>query len=377
MNARADSTAIKILELLALIGDMSSEEICRFFKSESYVRKVLSLLNNNKLIKKAKDTERLSYRLTLAGKKKLKEQIPEIFESLLSDRKSMNVVRSDNGYKERRKKLLEILTMFYRADIKIFPNEKFLLKSVSVISRTDNTDFAENSRPEFYTSVEIKEIFPDFNIAKGSRALGILISYGRIYIIYYTYDGELLWRKETEIKFRTCTKLCISKPFFDRDEIYMIVFADKIRTVKEIVNRYAMVRCGKIYPHTDLPNMLFSLKDVSKDHTLKIVTERDYYIDDLQKAMSDNLEYDPRFPFFSGKSKNHTEEYYMHTYLFDLYRIAACIDVCRSGIQRVNLFCFDYQAEYVKTIFQKEDIAEGRIKFFPISEERGREFAYE
>ncbi len=128
MNSRADSTAIKILELLALVGDMSSDEICCFFKSESYIRKVLSSLRNDNFIKKSKNTEKTTYRLTLAGKKKLKSYLPEIFNALLSDRKLMNVVRDDKGYKERRKKLLEILTLFHRADIKIFPDEKVLLR---------------------------------------------------------------------------------------------------------------------------------------------------------------------------------------------------------------------------------------------------------
>lgn len=379
MNTKTDSMAIKILEYLALVGEMSSDEICCFFKSESYVRKVLSALHIDKLIKKFKSEKKITYRLTFTGKKKLREYLPEVFEELLSDRKSMNVVRDDNGYKERRKKLLEILTLFHSADIKILPDEKVLLKKTSLNPRTDNTDTTDSmkdSQPEFYTSVEIKEIFHDFNIAKGSRSLGILISHGRIYIIYSTYNGELLWWEETEIKFRTSTRFCLSKPMFGNDEVYMLVFADKVSTVKEIVNRYGMSRCGKIHPSVNLPNMIFSLKDTRKDATLKIITEQNYYINDLEKAMCDNIEYDTSYPFFSGRTTRVIEEYYLHAYLFDLYRVAACIDTCRSGIQKVNFFCFDYQVEYVKSIFKKDDIAEERIKFFPISEDRGREFAY-
>ena len=208
-------------------------------------------------------------------------------------------------------------------------------------TRTDNTDkikFVENSYPEFYTAVEIKEIIPDFNIAKGSRSLGILVSYGRVYIIYSTYDGELLWWKETEIKFRTCARLCMSKKLFGNDEVYMLVFADKVRTIKEIVNRYGMTRCGKISPHVNLPDMFFSLKDTKKDATLRLITSKDYYINDLETAMSENTEFDPRYPFFSGKINGTDNEYDLYMYLFDLYRIAACIDVCRGGIKKVNVW---------------------------------------
>ena len=61
MNIKADSTAIKILEVLALVGEMSSDEICGLFNSESYVRKVLSTMRNDKIIKKSKNTEKITY----------------------------------------------------------------------------------------------------------------------------------------------------------------------------------------------------------------------------------------------------------------------------------------------------------------------------
>ena len=62
--------SIKILELIALVGDISSKEIQQFFKSESYVRKVITGLINDKLIKKSNREEKITYRLTINGKKR-------------------------------------------------------------------------------------------------------------------------------------------------------------------------------------------------------------------------------------------------------------------------------------------------------------------
>ena len=118
-----------------------------------------------------------------------------------------------------------------------------------MITRADTTDFLNNIQPEFYTSLEIKEQIPEFNIAKGSRALGILVSYGKIYIIYSTYEDQLLWWKETERKFKTAARLNLAKPLFGNVEVYMFVFDDKVSIAKTIVSRYGMERCGKI--HTD------------------------------------------------------------------------------------------------------------------------------
>ena len=41
----------------------------------------------------------------------------------------------DTRREERRAKLAEILYLFYRADVKIFPDEKQLLKNISVNTR--------------------------------------------------------------------------------------------------------------------------------------------------------------------------------------------------------------------------------------------------
>ena len=381
MNIKADSTAIKILEILALVGEMSSDEICSFFNSESYVRKVLSSMHNDKIVKKSKNTEKITYRLTVAGKNKLKERLPDVYKELLADRRSMNVVRDDKGYKDRRKKLLEILTMFHRADIKIFPDEKVLIKNYSVITQadttdtTDATDFLKNIQPEFYTSLEIKEQIPEFNIAKGSRALGILISYGKIYIIYSTYEGELLWWKETERKFKTAARLNLAKPLFGNDEVYMLVFADKVSTVKTIVNRYGSERCGKIHTDNTIPNLFFSLKDTSKDATLRIITDKNYYIDKLEKTMGAELKYDKDFPCFAGKKDGGKPEYDFYAYMFDLHSVAQCIDYCKK-VPKVNFCCFDYQKEYIERIIETDNILKQRMETLTITEEGGREIAY-
>ena len=308
---KTDLMTVKMLELLALVGDMSTDEIRPFFNSESYVRKLITKLKNDKYIKKSCETEKISYRLTNNGKKELHRYLPEIFQPLLSDRKSMNVVRNDKGYKDRRKKLLEVLTVFQRADVKIFPDEKFILRKIFLDAGTDNADTVLNCQPEFYTAVEIKEVIPDFNVAKGSRSLGILISYGKIYVIYYTYEGDLLWRKETEIKFRECVRNCLARKLFgNKKEVYLMVLADKEITVETIMNRYKNKSVGKIYPSYDLPDMIFALKDTARDATLELITQPGNLIWDFERNLCEGLKPDMQFPFFSGRSQQKEGLYY-------------------------------------------------------------------
>ena len=354
MLTKQTSMATKILELISLVGDMSTDEIQTFFSGKSYVLKVMASLKSDGYIKRSKDPIKTTYRLSLKGKKKLKSYLPEIYDNLLSSRKSMNVIRDDKGYKERRNKLCDLLTLLHRADIKIFPDEKILLRNYSVITgadTTDKTDFIKTSHPEFYTSVEIKEIIPDFNIAKGSRSLGVIISYGTIYIIYSTYEGELLWRKETEIKFTGCARRNLSEKLFGKDgEVKLIVFSEKESTVTEIMKRYTKKSCGKIFPCPELPEMIFALKDSSLDTTLKIITKPHDILEGPKEQIKKLTVYDGQFPFLDGRAVNDRYLYYLQVLLFDMYKASAAIDTCEKKGIALRIYCFDYQKRFIESI---------------------------
>ena len=146
MLKKTYSAKVRILEILALTGEMTADNIKTFFPGNEYARKTIINLKKESLIKIAYDEGKPIYRLTLKGKDKLKEVSPEVFTPLLEGGKTMNKTRNDKRRKERRNKLIEILLLFQRADVKIFPDEKVLLKNSFVMHGadiTDNTDFVK------------------------------------------------------------------------------------------------------------------------------------------------------------------------------------------------------------------------------------------
>ena len=260
------------------------------------------------------------------------------------------------------------------------PDEKFLLSNSSLIHRTDNTDitdFEKNTQPEFYTAIEIKSLIPDYKTANGSRALGVLLSHGTIYIIYTTDIGDLIWRKETEKNFRETTRLTMARRVYGTDnETYLLVLGEKETAAHSIINRYKSRTVGKIYPSDDLPHMIFALKDSDKDATLRIITKNDNFIERLEAKLNHGLIEDPMFPYFAGKPKGTEGEYDAHVFLFDLCAVAAALDVCKNKGMKVNLFCFDYQKPYFESMI-KDDIVKDRLTVISYTEEEGRESAYE
>lgn len=142
--------------------------------------------------------------------------------------------------KDAMKEEINLQTFFYYftgQTVKIFPDEKTLLTSTSVNTRTDTTDITDKQRLEFYTSMEIKSIIPDYKKGIGSRTLGILIAFGKLYIVYLTYDGNLLWQKDIEKDFLTNTKGVLARKLFGQDNgTYLLVLSDNKRVP---VNYYA------------------------------------------------------------------------------------------------------------------------------------------
>ena len=359
MITKTDSAKVRILELLAMTDELSGSNIKSFFSSNAYVEKLITSLKKESLIRNANKEGKPIYRLTKRGREVLRDVLPDIFVPLLDGHKTMNRIREEKRKIERRQKLVEVLNLFVEAGVKIFPDEKVIINNYFTNARTDNTDETDsiyNCEPEFYTATEIKNLVPDYKKAIGSRALGVFISYGRIYIIYSTETGDLLWRPETEKNFGEVTRTALSRKLYGKDgKIYFLVLGDKVKAVQSIMNRYDSTRTkGMIHPGSDLPNMIFALKDIKKDATLRIITKAFDHIAEKEREENMGIVPDGHFPCFAGRSQEDKLTYYLNTYLFDMCKVAAGIKECADKGINVIINCFDYQVDYVKSIVKEE-----------------------
>lgn len=93
-----------------------------------YAEKMITTMKKETYIRCYKNGNKSTLRLAIKGKKYLEDNLPDFFGESFSAQKAMNRVRDDIRRGERREKLAEILYLLYRADVKIFPDEKQLLK---------------------------------------------------------------------------------------------------------------------------------------------------------------------------------------------------------------------------------------------------------
>ena len=358
MAKKTDTVMIRILELIALLGEATSDEIKRFSSSPSYAEKLITSMKKESYIKNYRNENKSTYRLMLKGKKYLADNLPEKFSESFTGQKTMNRVRDDKRREERRNKLADILLLFHRADVKIFPDEKTLLTSTSVNTRTDTTDITDKQRLEFYTSMEIKSIIPDYKKGIGSRTLGILIAFGKLYIVYLTYDGNLLWQKDIEKDFLTNTKGVLARKLFGQDNgTYLLVLSDNKRVPSLIMQRKKRTG-GKIHPSSDISNMIFALKDRNKDATLDLILTGSDIPDKLKSIFESTYIPDKKHIEFDGAlvtrnkdaAGNHiaTEDLGSFVFWFDLRKVMDAVYAAAENSKKVTICCFDYQREYIE-----------------------------
>jgi len=291
---------LKLLELIAASGEAE-----RFYLSfistctKDYIRQNLSELKADNLIREYKIEGVRTYRLTSEGKKFLTELNPTRFENFFVGTGAVNKPRSDPGRRDRILKTSQAIILFGQTNVKIFPDEKFLLYKDSVITRADNTDginfLAEKSIAEFYTSAELKEMFIEFKKARGSRAIGLLITKSFVYIVYNTGEVPIKWQEQTEIKFKVAVeKEIVRKIFKGKKEIKWLVLGSGYKIPTMLLDKSRQGKETYINIHYDnLGKVFVDIKNRNHMRSLKMIADENFY-DYLVKRIKEDYGFNVR-----------------------------------------------------------------------------------
>ena len=131
-------------------------------------------------------------RLTSSAKRLLLADAPEWFSAYLTGSSEPNKLKSEIPRRLRLHRMAEILTIMHNADIPAFPWEKAPFSAASQSAAI----------PAYYTSREVKEIGPQGAKIKSSRATGILLTDGGIFLTYNTAKAQMKWEYKAELRFK-------------------------------------------------------------------------------------------------------------------------------------------------------------------------------
>lgn len=191
-----------LLTLTALCGEYPIRQISRLPGGSAYLESVVTALRRDGLLRTFSKDGLRGLRLTSSAKRLLLADAPEWFSAYLTGSSEPNKLKSEIPRRLRLHRMAEILTIMHNADIPAFPWEKAPFSAASQSAAT----------PAYYTSREVKEIGPQGTKIKSSRATGILLTDGGIFLTYNTAKAQMKWEYKAELRFKALLQTEVVMP---------------------------------------------------------------------------------------------------------------------------------------------------------------------
>ena len=260
-KSKYESRYDRILNILYYSKEIPSDLHLHMYMSYDNFRKAISTLKSRGLIRRISKDRKLSYVLTLKGKKQTRLLNYMKYQDCLEDEQYQYDVR----HRSRRLQFAYLYALFDRVGISYETFRKPSLNDVNIF----------DDHICFYTATDFKRSLKMDSISlKGSRVMGFLIGAGKIVAVY---------RTNQELKSFTSVEKLI--PFFMKQRFSVsvntaILICNDSSAVADISDRIirntgndpkvgintADYRCFYVLPGDD--TFLDRLKDIYADHTL-------------------------------------------------------------------------------------------------------------
>jgi len=194
------NSAYRILTLIALSGECSPDAISYLGIKPAYCTKLITGLKEDNYIKTHYRDRLRGYRLTSRGKKLLLKTNPDRFSFYLKGNSDTNKPRSDYARRLRLHHASRVYAMLMNCGIQLYRDQK------PPIFLKEYREAQSLSLPAYYHSREIKELGSETIKINNSRILGVLLSPGCIYPVFYTGDTLMKWEYRTEIRLKAFLK---------------------------------------------------------------------------------------------------------------------------------------------------------------------------
>jgi hypothetical protein len=341
-----DTAAGLLLTLTALSGEFPAALVSRLPGGEAYKMKVVKRLKKDKLLHTYYADGLRGFRLTNAAKKLLLDSWSELFSPYLTGRAETNMLKSEQLRRLRLHRMAEVLVAMYNAGVGVFSWQKH-----AVFDPTPPDDI-RIEWPMYYSSREVKEIGPQRDKIRGSRATGVLLTENNVFVVYNAGRSEIKWAREAELRLRAFLQydLCLQR----LSEQYgsagqsAIIFGNDMKLMPMLMGVDSDQRHKYLVVEEDYNCFYYLTNDHYGEIILRLLCEPD------KKAMLDNV-------LMEGLSEaqqyGHVEHDAMDRecpvlfgYTCDMPRIRRFNIGLRANRLRGILYCFKFQEEALRQI---------------------------
>lgn len=201
-----DTAAGLLLMLTALSGEFPTALVSRLPGGEAYKMKVVKRLKKDKLLHTFYADGLRAFRLTAAAKRLLLMDWPELFGGYLTGHTETNMLKSELTRRLRLHRMAEVLVEMHNAGVSVLPGQK-----PDVFSPTPPPADTWVEQSAYYSSREVKEIGPQRDKIRGSRATGVLLTEQGLFAVYNMGSAEMKWEYNSEACLRLLLKIDVGK----------------------------------------------------------------------------------------------------------------------------------------------------------------------
>ena len=344
---RSDSFPAYLLMLVALSGEFPTALTHRLPASKSYADFAVKGLKRDSLLRTYYHNGLRGLRLTSRAKKLLSAEYPDRFASLFTGDPATNTPKYTLVHRLRLHRMAEVLVTMLNAGVTVLPWEKPV-----VFSPTPLTDAPYIDRPTYYSSREVKNLGLMSNKIRGSRAAGVLLTDGGIFVVYNTGGSEMKWRHKAEMRLKSLLEieLCLHRlpdQFSDAEQSAIMFGADMSRLLPLMgvgtVNRQSCFLSGESFP---------CFHYLTSDHYGEVILQ--LICDPEKKQSLDTIlteDLSPAHPgLFMENDAMDGDDPVLFGYTCDMPRIKRFDNALHLHDKKGTLYCFDFQEDALREL---------------------------
>lgn len=345
-----DTAAGLLLTLTALSGEFPTALVSRLPGGDAYKMKVVKRLKRDKFLHTYYADGLRGFRLTAAAKKMLLAGWPEVFCPYLTGHAETNMLKSELTRRLRLHRMAEVLVTLYNAGVSVFPWQKpFVFGPVPPPGDTW-IDW-----PAYYSSREVKEIGPQCDKIRGSRATGVLLTESGIYAVYNTGASEMKWERNAELRLQVLLKIDLCQHRLSVQYAYVgqsaLVFGADMKQLPTLMGVGGDKRHKYFVLEESYRHFHYLTGDCHGEVILQLLCDSE------KKAMLDNILTqdlsEPKENWLMPNDAMDGDEPVLFGYTCDMPRIKRFTGALKAHGLKGALYCFDFQVEALSQICGK------------------------
>lgn len=204
----------------------------------------------------------------------------------------------------------------------------------------------------YYGSREIKETGVGTVKIKGSRAMGVLISPARAYIVYNTADNLMKWNSRTELKTKAYIGQLLHDKHWSTPVCGMVIGANEGMAL-QILNSTGGEKRSNLIVDTDVYNHMYYIPDTNNRPLCMALLTRPDFSEQLREDIIAAFEMEPSVSASFLEHDAVTQEGLpvLISCDFDLARIVRFYTALLLRSRKGVVICFDFQAQVFSKYF--------------------------